>query len=74
MGAGKRRLGQPEHAGQLLPERFATGDEIASTVVGVGADRPFLLSLHFNAPHWPWVAHGDEVEDVVELGHFVFCD
>src|ERR1700723_3427376 len=21
--------------------------------------RPFLLSLHFNAPHWPWEAPGD---------------
>ncbi len=26
------------------------------------SDGPFLLSLHFNAPHWPWVAHGDEAE------------
>lgn len=25
-------------------------------------DRPFLLSLHFNAPHWPWEAPGDEAE------------
>jgi arylsulfatase A-like enzyme len=24
--------------------------------------RPFLLSLHFNAPHWPWEAPGDESE------------
>jgi len=24
--------------------------------------QPFLLSLHFNAPHWPWEASGDEVE------------
>ena len=22
--------------------------------------RPFLMSLHFNAPHWPWEAPGDE--------------
>jgi arylsulfatase A-like enzyme len=22
-------------------------------------DRPFLLSLHFTAPHWPWEAPGD---------------
>ena len=22
--------------------------------------QPFLLSLHFNAPHWPWEAPGDE--------------
>ena len=24
--------------------------------------RPFLMSLHFNAPHWPWEAPGDEAE------------
>jgi arylsulfatase A-like enzyme len=24
--------------------------------------QPFLLSLHFNAPHWPWEAPGDEEE------------
>jgi arylsulfatase A-like enzyme len=23
---------------------------------------PFLMSLHFNAPHWPWEAPGDEAE------------
>lgn len=26
------------------------------------ARHPFLLSLHFNAPHWPWEAPGDEAE------------
>ena len=26
------------------------------------ARRPFLLSLHFNAPHWPWEAPGDTAE------------
>jgi arylsulfatase A-like enzyme len=24
--------------------------------------RPFLLSLHFNAPHWPWEGPGDTAE------------
>jgi arylsulfatase A-like enzyme len=24
--------------------------------------KPFLISLHFNAPHWPWEAPGDEAE------------
>jgi arylsulfatase A-like enzyme len=24
--------------------------------------RPFFVSLHFNAPHWPWEAPGDEAE------------
>jgi arylsulfatase A-like enzyme len=26
------------------------------------AGPPFLISLHFNAPHWPWEAPGDEAE------------
>jgi arylsulfatase A-like enzyme len=26
------------------------------------AKAPFLLSLHFSAPHWPWEAPGDEAE------------
>lgn len=24
--------------------------------------QPFLVSLHFNAPHWPWEAPGDQAE------------
>ncbi len=24
--------------------------------------KPFFISLHFNAPHWPWEAPGDEAE------------
>jgi arylsulfatase A-like enzyme len=24
--------------------------------------QPFLISLHFNAPHWPWEGPGDETE------------
>jgi arylsulfatase A-like enzyme len=26
------------------------------------SQRPFFLSLHFNAPHWPWEAPGDHAE------------
>ncbi len=26
------------------------------------ADRPFLLSLHYNAPHWPWLSRDDRAE------------
>ena len=26
------------------------------------ADKPFLLSLHFNAPHWPWETRDDKAE------------
>jgi arylsulfatase A-like enzyme len=34
--------------------------------------RPFLISLHFNAPHWPWEAPGDEAESqrLKSLFHF----
>jgi arylsulfatase A-like enzyme len=34
--------------------------------------RPFLLSLHFNAPHWPWEAPGDEAESERLLGKGLF--
>ena len=27
-----------------------------------GTGRPFLISLHFNAPHWPWEGPDDEAE------------
>lgn len=26
------------------------------------ADRPFLLSLHYSAPHWPWLTRDDRAE------------
>ena len=26
--------------------------------------RPFLMSLHFSAPHWPWEAPGDQAESI----------
>jgi arylsulfatase A-like enzyme len=34
--------------------------------------QPFLASLHFNAPHWPWEAPGDEAESqrLTNLFHF----
>src|SRR5262249_29608352 len=33
---------------------------------------PFLVSLHLNAPHWPWEAPGDEAESqrLTNLSHF----
>ena len=31
--------------------------------------QPFLLSLHFNAPHWPWEAPGDQAESERLKGH-----
>jgi len=39
------------------------GDRAVSVVNDYAKSRqPFLLSLHFNAPHWPWEAPGDEAE------------
>ncbi len=34
--------------------------------------QPFLLSLHFTAPHWPWEGPGDEAESrrLKSLGHY----
>src|SRR5438132_1114239 len=34
--------------------------------------RPFLMSLHFNAPHWPWEAPGDEAESERLRGKSLF--
>ena len=36
------------------------------------ARQPFLISLHFNAPHWPWEGPGDEAESqrIRALAHY----
>jgi arylsulfatase A-like enzyme len=37
--------------------------------------QPFLLSLHFNAPHWPWEPPGDDTESKrLEQGHLSMFD
>jgi len=39
------------------------GDRAVEVVNGYArSNQPFFLSLHFNAPHWPWEAPGDEAE------------
>jgi len=39
------------------------GDRAVDVVTRQARARtPFLLSLHFNAPHWPWEGPGDEAE------------
>jgi len=39
------------------------GDRAVESINGYAKQaRPFLLSLHFNAPHWPWEAPGDQAE------------
>jgi arylsulfatase A-like enzyme len=36
------------------------------------SERPFFVSLHFNAPHWPWEAPGDEAESERLRGKSLF--
>jgi arylsulfatase A-like enzyme len=39
------------------------GQHAVDFIAAMGrAGQPFLLSLHFNAPHWPWEAEDDEAE------------
>src|SRR5262249_55852545 len=39
------------------------GDRAVETIEGYGRSKePFLLSLHFTAPHWPWEGPDDEAE------------
>ena len=45
------------------------GDRAVEAIDGYAEQsRPFLLSLHFNAPHWPWEAPGDQAESERLLG------
>jgi arylsulfatase A-like enzyme len=46
--------------GYLADLLGARAVEVVNAYAKVG--HPFLLSLHFNAPHWPWEAPGDEAE------------
>jgi arylsulfatase A-like enzyme len=52
-----RPVKDPRYLTSLLGERAEQVIDRAAT-----AKRPFLLSLHFNAPHWPWEGPGDEAE------------
>lgn len=51
----------PIHQNGYLTELLG---ERAVKVIGdyAAAKQPFYLSLHFNAPHWPWEGPGDEAE------------
>ncbi len=49
------------------------GDRAVSSINDyVKARQPFFISLHFNAPHWPWEAPGDEAESrrIGALAHY----
>jgi arylsulfatase A-like enzyme len=48
---------EPGYLTDLLGDRAV--NVIRDNVAG---RQPFLLSLHFNAPHWPWEGPGDEIE------------
>jgi arylsulfatase A-like enzyme len=46
------------------------GNHAVNVVNGYAqSGRPFLLSLHFNAPHWPWEPPGDDSESKRLAGH-----
>ncbi len=51
----------PVHQAGYLTELL--GDRAVSVIHDYGGEhRPFFLSLHFNAPHWPWEGPDDEAE------------
>jgi len=47
-------------------------DEASSWIGQQAADKPFFLSLHFTAPHWPWVGPDDEhvSRDLTDIFHY----
>jgi arylsulfatase A-like enzyme len=62
---GKTPLDQPGYATDLFADR-------AVEFVRRADPRPFFLSLHFNAPHWPWEGPGDAARaaSLREMWHF----
>jgi arylsulfatase A-like enzyme len=61
------KIQQPGYLTDLLGSRAV--DLVESCV---NARTPFLISLHFSAPHWPWEAPGDEAESqrLQDLFHY----
>jgi arylsulfatase A-like enzyme len=51
----------PVHRNGYLTELLGQ-QAIASIQAYAKAKTPFLISLHFNAPHWPWEGPEDEAE------------
>ena len=66
------------YEGQVPVERTGyytqiLADEAEAYVRGrQGAERPFFLSLHFTAPHWPWEGPNDEhvSRELKDLFHY----
>src|SRR6266853_6357572 len=67
ISATARNIGlPPEHPTLpgLLKKAGYLSDLLGNHAVSFieAARQPFFLSLHFNAPHWPWEGPGDEAE------------
>jgi len=56
LGMGLTRGEQPTSANGYLTDIL--GDEAARSIEAAGT-APFFISLHFNAPHWPWEGRED---------------
>jgi arylsulfatase A-like enzyme len=52
---GEAQVRRPGYLTDLISER-------AVEYVKRARQEPFLLSLHYNAPHWPWETRADEAE------------
>jgi len=51
------------------------GDRAVQTIEGYARSKePFLLSLHFTAPHWPWEGPDDEAESKRIAGRLMHRD
>jgi arylsulfatase A-like enzyme len=48
------------HCDSYLTDAYT--DKACEWVAKQSADKPFLLSLHYTAPHWPWVTRDDRAE------------
>jgi arylsulfatase A-like enzyme len=64
---GETKIQQTGYLTDLMADRA-----VSSINDYVKAQQPFFMSLHFNAPHWPWEAPGDEAESqrISGLNHF----
>lgn len=57
----ERRADLYENESPIQAEGYATDlfTDRACRFIEDNVDRPFLLSLHYNAPHWPWQTRSD---------------
>lgn len=54
---GPTPVSQAGYLTDMMAERA-----IAAIAAGAKQPKPWFMSLHFTAPHWPWEAPGDEAE------------